>query len=134
MTCLALEMIDHAVDEGARARAGPRACDLLHQCPYSRPGEPTRSRAVHAHFNGRNLEEASRYVPLSSCDVLVDLLPEPDAPDARERVQMHRGLQPWRTHPFLDAASSPGWSRALYVPVLSDTRNVYAQYALLVRA
>jgi len=100
---------------------------------YSSPA-PEGSRQVHGHFNGRNAEESSRYVPIETCDVLVDLLPMNGAADEQERRRLHHGRQPmlptWR---FLDAAHSPRWSRALYVPYLSDARNAYAQYAALER-
>ena len=72
-------------------------------------------------------------MPTSSCDVLVDLLPMAGADDERARRQLQSGRRAARTRPFLDAARSPGWSRALFVPWLSDKKNVYAEYALLVR-
>lgn len=95
---------------------------------------PEGTRAIHPHFNGMNREEASRYVPLRSCDYLVDLLPIKGSDDERERRELHRGFTPWRTARFLDAAHSPSWSRALYVPLLSERRNAYAEYAVLKRA
>lgn len=97
-------------------------------------GWPAGSRAVHTHFNGLNKEETERYVPLHTCDVLVDLLPAIGAADEKARRALHKGRVAWRTRPFLDAARSPVWSRALYVPGLSAKRNAYAEYALLVPA
>ena len=94
---------------------------------------PEGSRKVHDHFNGRNKEEFSRYVKLSECDLLVDLLPIPGADDEQSRRALHRGLTPLRRYRFLDAARSPGLTRALYVPGLSERRNAYAEYALLAR-
>ena len=79
-----------------------------------------------------NREEASRYIPLEQCDVLADLLPLPGSDDEHERAKLHRGLVPWRTAPFLDAAHSPSWSRALYIPMLSARRNLFVEYALLI--
>ena len=99
---------------------------------YSAPW-PAGSRAVHAHFNGLNREEPSRYVPLHTCDVLVDLLPTAGAADERERRALHRGRRAWRTWPFLDAARSPSWSRAVYIPALSARRNAYGSYVVLQR-
>ena len=93
---------------------------------------PEGSRAVHTHFNGMNREEASRYVPLRRCDVLVDLLPRSDASDAGRRRALHGSRRLWRAHPFLDAEGSRSWSRRLYVPRASDKGNVYTDYALLV--
>jgi hypothetical protein len=78
-----------------------------------------------------NREEPSRYVALETCDVLVDLLPIAGSDDEPARAGLQRGLRVWRTERFLDAARSPGWSRALYVPVLSEQRNAYANYAVL---
>ena len=98
--------------------------------PYASPW-PDGSRLVPKHFNGLNLEEPSRYIPMERCDVLVDLLPIAGSDDASSRAALQRGLVIWRTARFLDAARSPAWSRALYVPWLSERRNAYAQYALL---
>ena len=99
---------------------------------YSAPW-PEGSRAVHAHFNGANREEPSRYVPHAHCDMLIDLLPIPDTDDYYQRVDLQYGFDVWRSAPFLDAARSAAWSRALYVPLLSARRNAYAEYALLLR-
>ena len=98
--------------------------------PYMEP-PPRGSRLVPSHFNGLNREEPSRYIPLESCDVLVDLLPISGSNDQAERAAFQRNLFRWRAAPFLDAARSPSWSRALYVPMVSDHSNAYAEYALL---
>ena len=94
---------------------------------------PAGTRVIHGHFNDRNREESSRYVRTTTCDVLFDLLPAAGAADERERSRLHSGFRPSRTAPFLDTARSPAWSRALYVPWLSEKRNAYAVYAMLVR-
>ena len=97
---------------------------------------PRGSRARHAHFNDGNREEPSRYVPLRSCDALIDLLPRShanDANDAPKRRQLRQqGRQLWRAHPFLRAEASPSWSRRLYAPRAADEGNVYTDYAVLV--
>ena len=80
-----------------------------------------------------NREEPSRYVPLPTCDWLVDLLPADGAPDEAARRHLQKGFRSWQTVPFLDAPRSPAWSRALYVPFVSDTRNAYVEYALMQR-
>ena len=98
--------------------------------PFGGP-PPNGTRLVPPHFNGMNREEPSRYVALETCDVLVDLLPIAGSDDEPARAGLQRGLRVWRTERFLDAARSPGWSRALYVPVLSEQRNAYANYAVL---
>ena len=98
---------------------------------YASPA-PAGARVVPSHFNDMNREEASRYIPLEQCDVLADLLPLPGSDDEHERAKLHRGLVPWRTAPFLDAAHSPSWSRALYIPMLSARRNLFVEYALLI--
>lgn len=38
-----------------------------------------------------------------------------------------------RCHQYLDAAASPSWARAFYVPVLSDRHNVQGLYCLFAR-
>ena len=98
--------------------------------PFAAPA-PGGTRVVPPHFNGLNREESSRYVPLGSCDVLVDLLPIAGSDDEQARASLQRGMRVWRTERFLDAARSPGWSRALYIPGFSERRNAYAEYALL---
>ena len=99
---------------------------------YSAP-LPAGTRAMHAHFNDRNQEEAARYVRVGACDALVDILPIPGADDERARRDIQRGFQTLLSVPFLDASRSPGWSRALYVPLLSGRANSYAQYAVMAR-
>ena len=91
---------------------------------------PGGTRAAPGHFNEWNREEESRYVPPERCDVLVDLeLPS----DGEGGHPAARGKSVWRSRPFLDAARSPGWARALLVPYLSDASNVYARYVVLAR-
>ena len=57
------------------------------------------------------------------CDVLVDY----EEAFATSPIE---GMAIWRDRPFLDAAHSPGWSRALYIPYLSKKRNTFARYVV----
>ena len=118
--------------EGARLAFVRDGFDGQLPAHYSAP-LPAGSRAIHAHFNDMNREEPSRYVPLPTCDWLVDLLPADGAPDEAARRHLQKGFRSWQTVPFLDAPRSPAWSRALYVPFVSDTRNAYVEYALMQR-
>lgn len=90
---------------------------------------PAGSRLVHAHFNDRNREEASRYVPLAKCDWLVDL-------ELEEQKTKRSGNRAWEViarRSFLDARRSNRWARALYVPLLSARHVTFADYVLLRR-
>ncbi|KAL1518698.1 hypothetical protein AB1Y20_002985 [Prymnesium parvum] len=90
---------------------------------------PQGSRIVHSHFNDQNADEPSAYEKESNCDFIVDLELASD--------RTHRSATPawhvWTQHRFLDASRSPSWSRALYIPMISDQYNTYADYVVLGR-
>ena len=97
--------------------------------PYVAP-PPAGARAVPGHFNNRNREEPGRYVPIKSCDWLVELELPTDAETPSRKTKE------WRVaarRPFLDAARTPAWARALYVPGLAAKHAAYAEYVVLER-
>ena len=77
----------------------------------------------------------ARQVNVSTCDWIVDVcLPSQREPcwDLLPSNASANG-QAWqavRCLYFLDTALSPSWSRAFYVPVLSDRANVYGLYCV----
>ena len=74
-------------------------------------------------------DEPSAYVREAECDFVVDLELEGGAPHRSTTATWHV----WARRRFLDASRSPSWSRAFYVPKLSEQRNAYADYVLLGR-
>eukprot|EP00455_Lapot_gusevi_P029798 TRINITY_DN3193_c0_g2_i5.p1 TRINITY_DN3193_c0_g2~~TRINITY_DN3193_c0_g2_i5.p1 ORF type:complete len:209 (+),score=64.21 TRINITY_DN3193_c0_g2_i5:45-629(+) len=81
-------------------------------------------------FNDLNKEERSRYVHPSTCHFIVDL-------DLNYQLEPHYAdwldFLPMYQKSFLDAPSSPSWSRAFYIPVFSDQYNKFRPYLLLRR-
>ena len=82
-------------------------------------------------FNDLNQGDASRFVPLASCDYLVEI----DLPGAAVGggADAALGTEEWtitRAYPFLDATRSPTLSRALYIPGYSAKRNVFTEIRL----
>ena len=97
--------------------------------PYVAP-PPAGARAVPGHFNDQNREEPGRYAPIKSCDWLVELELPTDAETPSRKAKE------WRVaarRPFLDAARTPAWARALYVPGLAAKHAAYAEYVVLER-
>ncbi|GLE03127.1 hypothetical protein PINS_up012006 [Pythium insidiosum] len=89
---------------------------------------PHGTSVVPTHMNNRNAEEPSRYVPITSCDYVVDL----DLPDQQE-TKFWEFPETWqRVHqePFLDAARSPSPYRALYVPFWTPQRVTFTSYSV----
>jgi len=110
--------------------------------------EVNGTRIILPNFNDRNLEEPSRYVrihtqkvrqtlfikitmqvELSQCDYFVGQI----------NHEVNNATFPpseWKivfSEPFLNAAKSPRWSRAFYIPWISRRQNVYNNYVLLKR-
>ena len=100
------------------------------QTRAGRQPPPAGARAVPGHFNDQNREEPGRYAPVKSCDWLVELELPTDAETPSRKTKE------WRVaarRPFLDAARTPAWARALYVPGLSAKHAAYAEYVVLER-
>ena len=105
------------------------------------------TRLTPAHQNAENREEVSRYVEVGECDWIVDLLLEGQK-EGEYRVRrvvkeevveggktcrvgwVWRVVGRWR---FLDADKSARWSRAVYIPWLSERGNRWGEYQLLER-
>jgi hypothetical protein len=58
-------------------------------------------------------------------------VPADDGVGGRSRRAREVGMRLQTKLAFLDAAHSPSWSRAFYIPVLSYQRNKFGQYAVL---
>jgi alpha-1,2-mannosyltransferase len=86
--------------------------------PFSIHGSRPASRDVLQPFNNLNQEEPSRYVPVDSCDWIVDLEGGDCAPPDAEIVQ---------ERPFLDAGRTQALHRVLYVPFLHERAVVHGQ-------
>uniref|UniRef100_A0A2P2I866 Mannosyltransferase n=1 Tax=Hirondellea gigas TaxID=1518452 RepID=A0A2P2I866_9CRUS len=86
---------------------------------------------LHDNFNDLNQEETDRYVKPQSCHYLVDM----DSPNAGGlEPQYSAQTDKWKTvisFPFLDAARSPRWLRAFYVPFYTERHCAYNSYNLL---
>jgi alpha-1,2-mannosyltransferase len=94
--------------------------------PFSGHGSRPASRDVLQPFNDLNQEEASRYVPVDSCDWIVDLEGGDCAPPGSEIV---------KEMPFLDAARTQALHRILYLSFLHERAVLngqvhYQSYAL----
>lgn len=97
------------------------------------------TRAVHlGRFNSANEPSAEEgtYVPVSSCNYLV-ALNLPSRPPTKEEPD-YIADPAWEVEHcvrFLDAASSKGWARWIWLPGgVGESSRVYGQYCLLKRA
>lgn len=100
-------------------------------------------------FNDENREEPDRYVPVQTCDYIVDLQLPPGRTSQPEyephfAAMFHSdadrcecyGSSTVRWHsllqiPFLDAESTPSLARAFWIPGYSDKRAKWATYHVL---
>lgn len=99
--------------------------------PHHDPGGTSR---IPEDMNDWNREEESRYVNLTTCDYLVDLI-DPTRVTAREPNYAERAGD-WRIlaeQEFLNAAQSHQFFRAFYIPWLSSQYTTYNSYAILKR-
>ncbi|KAG2775501.1 Alpha-1,2-mannosyltransferase [Phytophthora cactorum] len=78
--------------------------------------------------NNQNREEPSRYVPLETCDYVVDLnLP------GQQEIKFWEEPATWElvhSEPFLDAERSKSPYRSFYIPILTPQYVKYADYAI----
>ena len=106
------------------------------------------TRAVSPYQNDANREERERYVAIETCEWIVDLVVEGQKEqEYRHRRAVEREVDTvkgaecevesvWRVvsrRRFVDGERSPRWSRAYWVPWLSEQRNVWGEYQLLER-
>lgn len=82
-------------------------------------------------MNDQNREEPSRYVPIESCDYVVDLnLP------GQQETKFWEEPATWElvhSEPFLDAERSKSPYRSFYIPMLTPQYVKYADYAIYKR-
>lgn len=85
--------------------------------PFSIHGSKVESQAVLEPFNEQNKEEPSRYVPLDTCDWIVDLEEGDCAPPPTDGIQSSTVIA-W--FPFLDASKTNALHHILYIPYLHE--------------
>ncbi|EYC25093.1 hypothetical protein Y032_0012g1697 [Ancylostoma ceylanicum] len=95
---------------------------------------PFITRRIPTEMNDLNQEEVSRYVPLDTCDYVVDL----ETPDQTTALEPNYGLMSdvftrLYSHPFLIASKSHWFYRAFFVPYLSVKHTSFASYTLYQR-
>ncbi|KAG6594262.1 putative alpha mannosyltransferase [Phytophthora cinnamomi] len=82
-------------------------------------------------MNDQNREEPSRYVPIETCDYVVDLnLP------GQQETKFWEEPATWElvhSEPFLDAERSKSPYRSFYIPMLTPQHVKYADYAIYKR-
>ena len=106
------------------------------------------TRLIPPHQNAGNREEVSRYVEIGGCDWIVDLVLEGQKEGeyrVRRVVKEEGGVGGakgckvewvWRVvgrWKFLDADRSAQWSRAVYIPWVSERGNRWGEYQLMER-
>ncbi|KAJ1346046.1 Mitochondrial 28S ribosomal protein S22 [Parelaphostrongylus tenuis] len=85
-------------------------------------------------MNDMNREEPSRYVPLDTCDYVVDL----ETPDNVHTHEPNYGamsdvFRRLYTHPFLISSKSHWFYRAFFIPYVSVKRTSFSNYTLYQR-
>ncbi|CAG0901536.1 unnamed protein product, partial [Darwinula stevensoni] len=102
------------------------------QLPQHYSQAPDATSVPPPHMNDRNVEEPSRYVEPWMCEFLVDV----EFADGETEAEPHfsADTENWtlvKSWPFLDAARSPQFLRAFYVPFLTPEYCEYGSYVLL---
>lgn len=97
--------------------------------PYSPYSNATKITPTN--MNDLNKEEKSRYVPVTSCHYLVDLVASRETSREPNYAKQKKNWAVVFEKPFLDSFRSPSLSRAFYVPFISWKHNVYSNYTLL---
>lgn len=93
---------------------------------------PQGSKEIHAHFNDKNMDEASAYIDVKDCDFAVDLAVGDDFGTLGDWSQ--GDISRWEKifcTTFMDTSRSPAYIRSFYIPRFSERRNVYAEFCLL---
>ncbi|KHJ89808.1 plasmid Maintenance Protein [Oesophagostomum dentatum] len=95
---------------------------------------PFITRRIPTEMNDLNQEEVSRYVPLDTCDYIVDL----ETPDQTTALEPNFGLMTdvftrLYSHPFLVSSKSHWFYRAFFIPYLSVKHTSFASYTLYQR-
>jgi len=97
------------------------------------PYDPEGTRAIPEAMNDWNREEPSRYINISECDYLVDLVD----PDRVSKAEPDYSSSPeWKIvaeQEFLNTAKSDRFFRAFYIPWFSSLHTTYDPYVFLKR-
>ena len=89
------------------------------------------TQVIPKHFNDGNLEEKSRYVPIQSCQYLIDF-DDGSSSTLEPRYSQQKQWKVLYQARFLSKAkSTSSLYRAFYIPLLFESRNVFGKYQLL---
>eukprot|EP01083_Nonionella_stella_P282701 961987_1 len=117
-------------DQPCRTKLQFLKSDFSGQLPKHFEDTPDATSRIPSDMNDINREEMSRYVEIKSCDYIIDL-------DLSHQNEPHYGelseFEVVSERNFLNAAESPSMTRAFYIPVLSEKKNVFSKYQLLKR-
>ncbi|KAK6025100.1 plasmid Maintenance Protein, partial [Ostertagia ostertagi] len=95
---------------------------------------PFITRRIPTEMNDMNKEEPSRYVPLDTCDYVVDLeTPEHTTVNEPNYGAMSDVFRRLYSHPFLISSESHWFFRAFFIPRLSVKETTFANYTLYQR-
>jgi len=88
-------------------------------------------------FNDRNAEEKSRYSELKSCTFFVLTVEKGKSAALQSQEPLDLRAQVLKNMPYLvlskpviQSSSSPALTRAFFIPYLSSSENVYAEYSV----
>lgn len=100
------------------------------------PFDPARGGSAHTPegLNDDNEEHPNQYVDPSDCRFLVEARFDESNTHSRSKAFASGDWVDVKVEKFLDATRSPTLTRIFYLPGLSERRNAYVDYALLVRA
>uniref|UniRef100_A0A0K0D916 Mannosyltransferase n=1 Tax=Angiostrongylus cantonensis TaxID=6313 RepID=A0A0K0D916_ANGCA len=101
---------------------------------YPRGKLPFITRRIPTEMNDMNREEPSRYVPLDTCDYLVDLeTPDSVRPHEPNYGAMSNVFRRLYTHRFLISSKSHWFYRAFFIPYVSVKKTSFSNYTLYQR-
>eukprot|EP00035_Acanthoeca_spectabilis_P039164 m.59601 g.59601 ORF g.59601 m.59601 type:complete len:549 (+) comp9470_c0_seq1:528-2174(+) len=89
--------------------------------------------AVPTAMNNMNREEPSRYVPIETCDYVVDRDGGAAVDHEPRFTHSPEGWGRVVCRPFLDTGNTPALFRAFYIPTVSEKRTAFVDYCLLER-
>lgn len=112
--------------------------------PFTRIGSKENSLIVQAgKFNDMNKEEMDRYIDISKCSYVIELVPPLseldstiDKPECLQYMESDSSESSWikvASRNYLDAESTPFLHRILYIPFGRDDKVVFKGYNLYAR-
>lgn len=101
------------------------------QLPAPYKSGPNATSIIPKHMNAQNLEETTRYFPLSKCHFLIDSYLGTESPLEPHYASNTSAWRTVRSLPFLNPSKSDQVFRAFYVPFLSAKFCNYGEYYLL---